>query len=742
MTYLPSLLKKIDKFCQLVEDSNTIKRYAAPPIWDDPNFGMSGSDTTTEEGLESAPYFDELVEAARQIDDPELSEQLQVLAELYRYSLQIGGGYATIAKAINNLKNMYGDGSDSNIEDILNGMTQELAKAAGGVNILSGKDNPSFVQRLAQLKQDIESRTQGRSEALDAYHEEIGGQNQGAQLGESEEDLAQAGLTADQADIVNPAALGFANKEDPKTNKGWHTVGNGKLYKNWKEHYANEQLAYEADEFNEQDPGIKKTLRDLIALLPKLSQMTQEALDLSNEIRSDIADPKEKEVKEAQLLNMRKELQKVKYARQLLRAKIRSTQLDKDNKKLKEEAQEVAIKANTSIDPERKEKAKRELELLKQKIALNELSKSTDIYKAKKRNYILDMMHQMSGGAWPSQEWITKQQQKIDEAKTVSKEEYDRAITEERGKQQARLETPTYDSYNYKEKRITPGGRRVPMGDLPEEQQINLEAASFSALVYQFQIDIASAVQAARQMIYETKTGKTKKVNAEYKSIVDEISEAIRKKDRHALYAAQTKLTKTVSNDLSVQKNQLKGYAEIIKLEPHFRKVLELIKEATKNKKNAPPKLDNNGNLLVTNFDDNDKKIFEYILNDIHRLRLLYARYYTDVESIKAQQNISPRYKKVISDMGRIEIHLTLNLHVHKPENKKLNPEGSPLAKEIGVKQNKEWEEKTPQEKLEYKMKGKEIQDKWDLEKQLKNSSIANRLALLKMAQRYQGYTK
>ena len=68
---------------------------------------------------------------------------------------------------------------------------------------------------------------------------------------------------------------------------------------------------------------------------------------------------------------------------------------------------------------------------------------------------------------------------------------------------------------------------------------------------------------------------------------------------------------------------------------------------------------------------------------------------------------IAPRFKKVIEDMGRIEIALALTLGVHRPEQKKRYKERSPLLQEIG-KQQKE---------------------------NLKNSSINYRFALLRIAQ-------
>lgn len=546
------------------EDFSTIRRFAAPNPWDDPNFGMSGEESTDKEIATEAPYFDELMNTARQVDDPELSQQLEVLAELYRYALQIGGGYATIARAINNLKNMYSDGSDSNIEDILNGMTKELAKAAGGIKQLGGNDNPSFVQRLAQLKQDIEDRTQeGHSGALDAYHEEVGGQSQGAQTGESAEDLAEAGLTPEDAEIINPAALGFDNKDDPKTNKGWHTVGSGRPYKNWKEYYNNERVSYETDLANEHDPVNRKTLDELIKLLPILSEKTQKALDLSNALRSDVSNPKDAAQMKEQLKTMRQELNQIKAARQTLKNRIRSTQLQREQQKFSDEEESLTARMQSSADPERKEKARRELELIQQKRALNNLAMSNDVYKAKERNYRLELVRQISGGAWPSQEWINKQKAKIDNAVAmrVKKEDYDRGQTEERARQHGKIGPAP--------KRPGRIGGGVPKAKI---HQYDMGAATFNGLVDKFSEKVNTAAHVARLNITQERDSSKKKVHNQLKPFVEAVSKAIQKKDDRAKYEA-IKALKAQMTEWSHKATAIKAMSRNIKWMPFFKRI-------------------------------------------------------------------------------------------------------------------------------------------------------------------------
>jgi len=517
MTYLPNLLKKIDNFCSLTDRLETMAQ--------DYSSGYSSPDEPEEESVDeegdNPPHYDELMNLSRQVDDPELSQQLQTLAELYRYAIQLGGGYSTIAMAINNLKTMYGDGSDSDIEDTLNGMIRELAKAAGGIKALSGKDNPSFVQRLVQLKQDIEARNQEeRSGALDAYQEEISGKGSGAQTDETSQELAEAGLTPEQADIVNPAALGFADKEDPKTNKGWHTTGSGKAYKNWKEYYNNERVSYEADLVDETDPDIRQTLEQLIKLLPTISDTTQQALDLSNALRSDVDKPEEQARVRGALDESNAQLQRLKYVRRGLRNRIRNIQLQKEKQKISSELQDASQKYETSADPERKEKFRRETEALKQKLALNELSQSTDVYKAKERNYRLEMLRQMSGGAFPAKDWIEKQQQKIDAAakQRKSKVAYDREQSVLRGQEHGKI-GPVPE----RQKGRRGGGRADE-----KLNQYNIEKATFGGLLDKLGEKIGTAAHVARLNVTQEKN----KLHNSLKPLVEIIGKTIQNSNK------------------------------------------------------------------------------------------------------------------------------------------------------------------------------------------------------------------
>ena len=536
MTYLPSLIRKIDEFYKL----------AAPPeAWTMPDEPEEESSEEYGEGEAAVvPHFDDLMNISHQVDDPGLAQQLRVLAELYRYAINMGGGYATIAKAITNLKNMYSDGADSNIEFILNGMIKELSKQAGGAAALAGKDNPNFVQRLAQLKQDIEDRERSaQSGALDAYNEEV---NAPGATEETAEELAESGLSAEEAEIVNPAALGFGDKDNPRTNKGWHTVGSGKPYKNWKEYYEAERASYEADFATETNPDIRNVLKELIDILPQLSELTDATLKLAGELK--VAPSEQGEAQKAQMLG---ELQRLKERRQLLKNSIRSSTLQKDKQRLTEE---MASTRDPKVQM-----------LLEQQIALKDLALSNDVYKAKERNYRQALVDSMSGGNFPGLQTYQDFLQKIDTAKNL------------------RISKPKYDAKQWaeqagKEGRV-PAARPGQRGGWGEgAKHINLDKATqdpkyFPLLVGRVGPGINTAVAGTSYYIAREKEGG----RVELKPFIEEVSKAIRKKDEQAKFDAIRKLRDETNKYLLRKKSAMSDYELTLRFLPFLRKMQSML---------------------------------------------------------------------------------------------------------------------------------------------------------------------
>jgi len=615
MTYLPNLFKRVDDF-----------------------YRQATAFTKNAE----QDYFQELTDISHNVGDPGLTRQLQMLAELYRYALSMGGGYATIAHAINNLKEMYGDDTDSDIENILNGMLKVLAKEAGGVQVLAGRDNPRFVERLMQLKSDIESRPSD-SDTYESFQEEA--YVPGAE-GEGESDYSEQGLGGD-TETVAPAQLGFGNKEDPKANRGWHTTGPSKLHRNWKEYYENEVSAYNLQIAQTSDPDTKTSLEELVKLIPQLSDLVERRTELSDKLK---VVPDDKEV-QTQLAVVQTKLKSIKEKVSALKGAVRSHQLKSQEDSLKSLLGEATKKSDT-----------KQIALLEQKLALNALTQSTDVRKTKERNLRLRLIESMSGGNFPGKDTLEKEKSKIELAKKerVTKEAYDRELTEERGKQQGRLVTPDYEP--------TRGGRRVPMESLPQESKVDFDKAAFAALIKKLRDDNNTAIADARKYIMRPH----EKGDPTFKPLVDSISAAIRKGDKVTQYATISELKQQIANKL--KESSVNGYIQSIRLAPHFKNIEERLYSLVKVGKGVPEKMDSAGNLIIANFTEEDLQGISLLLNDINRLRNLYARYYQNAGGLKVQAQPYAFFKSVILALNKIELHLVTQLHARRPEKKILGP--------------------------------------------------------------------
>jgi hypothetical protein len=348
-----------------------------------------------EPAVANPPHFDELMSISHQVDDPGLAQQLSILAELYKRAIQIGGGFTTIVRAINNLKDMYSDGEDSDIESILNGMVAEMSRQARATGGLGKPDNPRFVQQLQQLKQDIELRDRDKqTEAEDSYQEDM---NVPGAQSEGESDLTGAGLGAGEGESVFDPTAGIGSDKGDKVNRGWHTTGKAGVYKNWAEYYRNEKEAYQADLAIETNAATRKTLQELIEKVSELSAKTEAAINLKNQLK--VADDP---TQQAQLDKLITELTKLKKERTNLKNKIRFEQIAKEKQRLEAEI-------NKTRDP-------KERMLLEQKKALQELSLNSNVGKAAERNARLALISAMSGGNFPGDQTLKDMLAKIDEA--------------------------------------------------------------------------------------------------------------------------------------------------------------------------------------------------------------------------------------------------------------------------------------------------------------------------------------
>lgn len=750
MPFLPNIIKRIDEFFKIAE------RYSLVSL-----------------GADDQALHAELVKASREVLNPEVSYNLVALAAMYQKALEINGGFNTIYKAISGMvEDMDPDEEETEpVENLLNQIASSIKARA------QRPDSPSDMRELQMAASA--ARTE---ESPFNYDEPEEGDEESAYeamlgFGGAEKAFEEAGGVSqfDMTGGVNPEAA------QSGTGRGY-SVGKARTLKDWATFYANESAKYNSlltDPTNmlapsariaREDIRVKSNIQDLDKVLKQLSALTIAAIKIQNKI--DIETEADHTQDNEELAKIRAELGQYEQKRRLLKRNLNSLVKKIELDTLKQKA----------LDPNLSKQEKR---ILDEKIALQDLRTRGAYGYGKEAKERARLIAALTADPNLSDEQVKKMKEKISGAAQftdrMTKAQYDRKITEQKGQELGR-EGP---SPTYKAER---GGGRTPMERLPQEQQINLEKASFDGLVYQFQIDIASATQAARQAIYEIKATATKaadgkktvkkQLNTEYKGIIDEISNAIRKGDRNALQALKQKFVDVVSQDANVHKYEIRGYLDVIRLEPHFRKILDSIKEVTKNpsKKelkenpNVVFKVDNNGNLIVENYSEADLAIFRMILNDMLRIRLLYDKYYLNISDMTTRRadkikrinmenpdwwaikkSINARFKNVIQDMKKIEVRLSDDLKVKPPALKgtpiprspdkppldqppalkqkdtSMQPELSPKLKEI-------WQnlEKTDPKRFEKE------KAKW-LEESLKAKSSSDRMLLLKAAQEATG---
>jgi hypothetical protein len=348
---------------------------------------------------------------------------------------------------------------------------------------------------------------------------------------------------------------------------------------------------------------------------------------------------------------VREELKALRAQVTELKRRIRMFQLAGEQSKLTSELASAARKNDWKT-----------AELLTQKIELNKLTQSNDIYKTKERNLRLRLIESMSGGNFPGKDTLEKEKSKIELAKKerVTKEAYDRKLTEERGKQQGRKVTPDYEP--------TRGGGRVPMERLPDESRVDFDKAAFSALLKKLRDDNNTAISDARKYIMRG----NERGNPAFKPFVDKVSATIRKGDKVAQYAAIEELKREIANTL--KDSSVNGYIQSIRLAPHFKSVEERLYALVKGEKGKPEKMDSAGNLVPANITEADMQNISLLLNDINRLRNLYAKYYQNAGGLKVQAQPYAFFKNVILALNKIELHLVTQLHAKRPEKKILGP--------------------------------------------------------------------
>ena len=588
-----NLLQAIEEFYKRALRSYNLIRLAQSAGYSMPD-DEEEAGTEEELGVDNLPHFDELMNISHQVDDPGLAQQLSILAELYKRSIQIGGGFGTIVRAINNLKNMYSDGRDSYIESILNGMVAEMSRQARATGGLGKPDNPRFIEQLQQLKQNIEKRDQAKqTEAEDSFQEEM---NVPGAQGEGESELTESGLGAGEGESVFDPTAGIGGDKGDKVNRGWHTTGKAGVYKNWAEYYTNEKEAYQADLAIETNPATRKTLQELIVKVGDISAKTREAIELKNQLK--VADDP---AQQTQLDKLSTEISELLNERRNLKRRISAGQLTKEKQRLEAER-------NQSRDP-------REQKLLEKKIELQNLSLSTNVGKAAERNALQALIAAMSGGNFPSDQTLKAMEAKQEEAKKaqITLADYKKKYTEEIQKQ-----------FLYK-------------GEVGKSQRA--KAIDTDGLIFQFRTSLPNI----KMGIKKTITARLEQSeNTKYKPYKDAVEVARRNGDTNAEKVARKNLMVVLNQDA----NNFQEIIDFNSWSQNFYTFVGALAELQKiNKSERPPALIKNLIAIAKSLEEQEKK--RSVRNTPSKLESALKEIITELESnfiIQKKESIISKY--------------------------------------------------------------------------------------------------
>jgi len=616
MPLLPSLIKRIDNFCKIADYYSLIS-VAAP------------DDKTLLSDLETA---------AREVVNPDVSYTLQILADVYRKVLQINGGFNTLYLMVQGILEDLDPEEDEqvNVETLLNKIRKSLELRA------ERPDSPGAMRelqmaaseakrRLAEQAPDVPEEDDRDEDEVSPYEASILGYGGAQQAFEEEGGVAKFDPT------------GGVSPEAAQSGKGrGYSVGKAHTYKDWAALYATEREKYQRDMEGpdtmlttaarraRKDANVMTNLRILVDTLVKLEALTKEAVKLEQQILIETEVPHPKE--EARLAEIREELRKLEHNRGLLKRNLNKYYKTSQLESLQQEESAPG-------------KSDREKLLLQQKIKLQELRLSGAYgygKEARERQRLIDSL--TADPNLPVTE-IKKKMDAIQDATAftnrITKAQYDRKRTEQKGEQEGRV-VPT-----------RPAGRG---GALPsgwrQMYQIDFDTATYPLLLKKLRDYNNTAVSDARKYIMRPH----EKGDPALAPYVEAISAAIRKKDNNSKFQAINALKAKIAETL-VKSSSLKGYLQVLRLSPHFKRIEEALFDI-KGKQGPDGKW---------NLSPEDKANVRTALENIERLKGLYARYYQSKESRKFREQPYAFFTTVTEYFPKLADYVYKNILQEEP---------------------------------------------------------------------------
>jgi hypothetical protein len=604
MTYLPSLIKKIDNFYSLAASLERLNRFAAPPqAWtmpDDEEYeeedqpdGLEGEDT----GLYSKVMgtADDLSNEKNSYKYEDIANEIRLIAELYKKALQINGGFAQVQNYIKRTManiDMLIDESEGSVgddvrdmsDDIIEEMSSDLRRRAKAIPITQQTDESKAKKELEAVK-DRFNREEAREEM------------------ESQKSVYEKGKPGAETGhvIVKKTA------ETPQK-------------------YAREIARLKESFQTETDPANRQNIEALARTLIQLIEQMKTVKKLEGDVKITPDDPSVVEsFKQATV-----KLDELRRQRFVLRRNINNLLLKDDKKKMIEQQQ-------ASRNPEQRKWLQQKIELLDLRLDDKLLRKRDEI---KARKALINSMGVIDDhGDFQSLKIPENERMALDRGvmlgrdRTLSKDKYDRIQTVERAKSHGKI-----GDVSERTKGRAGGGRKYE-----RINQYDVGRATFSGLVDKLSEKINTSAHVARLNVTQEIGADKKNIHNALKPYVDALSKAIQKKNTKAKYEA-IKVLKQQMTAWAARAPAIRALEKNVRLLPHFNKLKGELENISGWK--SPE-----GGWQLS---PDQKSYIASVMNGAERLIEMYARYYMGQGAPAGASQLSISFDNTVKYLGMV----------------------------------------------------------------------------------------
>ena len=521
MNNIQQLLNKIDNFYQKTASHYLKSLGQTFSMPDDP-----------EENEEAPELYMKMLNAVRQISNPDISSEILLIAELYKKALELNNGFNFVNKAISNVVNLLDDEDDeeqSAVEDLMNEVSRDVRQRAKAIPT---GDNDAVVSQLRNVKNELNNRM---------IEQELEG---------DQPSMYEAGLSQydERAKSVFDPTGGVSQEIGQTKGRGYRMVA--KSYKDWTQSFENErdrfsneltspelQLSRTGKEARE-NASARANLQRIVDLLNHMIDLSKQATQLEANFQA-TNDP----AMQQELNKVKEELHNLQNQRRILKTELRSFTLKQSNKNLLEDLSSA--------------KTDQEKFLVQQKIELNNLMMSQDRNKGEESKWRRVLIGAMSGGNVLPPNEIAKIQQKINEGATKKTKAAD--IYKEKAQQASKIKST-------KEERKS--------GKVADKY--NWDLITLDGLVEHLTGRLATERIVVKQKITD-KLKKAEKDPAGLKPIMDDLAKAATKRDKVALLTNIQRLKEKMNEFKNVQP-ELVGYVISLRTSKFFYNFRDQVK--------------------------------------------------------------------------------------------------------------------------------------------------------------------